>query len=89
MSEIRFQTTEKGNLTHLSYVLLSTEPLMTDFKTVSCSVAGALLFIEVQRVIECVKYSKYQQEKGATAACTKRIMEATKGIGHRYRKGAT
>ena len=30
-----------------------------------------------------MKHRKYQQELGATAACTKRIMEATKGIGQR------
>ena len=36
-----------------------------------------------------MKHSKYQQELVSTAACTKRTMKATKGIGRKYRKGAT
>ena len=31
----------------------------------------------------------YQKELGATAACTKRMMEATKGIGQKSIKGGT
>ena len=34
-----------------------------------------------------MKNSRYQQELGATAACTKRMMEETKGIGQKYKKG--
>ena len=33
MSEIRFRTTEKGNLPHLSYIFRKPEPLGTEFKT--------------------------------------------------------
>ena len=58
-------------------------------QAVTCSVKEYFLFIEVQRVKEDMKHRKYYQELGATAACTKRIMEATKGIGQNYRKGAT
>ena len=36
-----------------------------------------------------MKHIKYQQHLGATAVYTKIIMEATKGIGQKYRKGAT
>ena len=36
-----------------------------------------------------MKHRKYHQQLGETGACNKRIKEATKGIGHRYRKGAT
>ena len=36
-----------------------------------------------------MKQSKYQQEIGATAACTKRMMESTKGIGQEYIKWGT
>ena len=43
-------------------------------------VTGALLFIKVQRGKEGMKDSRYQQELGATAACTKWMMEETKGI---------
>ena len=30
-----------------------------------------------------MNHSKYQKYIGSTAACTKRMMEATKGIGHK------
>ena len=36
-----------------------------------------------------MKHIKYHQELGLTAACTKGMTEATKGIGQNYRKGAT
>ena len=36
-----------------------------------------------------MKHSKYQQELGANAACTKKIMEATEGIGQKSIKGGT
>ena len=36
-----------------------------------------------------MNHSKCQQQIGATAACTKIIMEATKGIVKKSRKGAT
>ena len=75
MSAIRFRTMAKGNLLHLSYILEKPDPLGTKFKTVACSVTEALLFIEVQRGKEGMKDSNYQQELGATAACTKRTME--------------
>ena len=35
-----------------------------------------------------MKYSKYQQHLGDTTACTKKIMEASRGIGQRYRNGS-
>ena len=57
MSAIRCRTTAKGNLPHLSYIFQKPEPLGTEFKTVACSVTGALLFIEVQRGKEGMKYS--------------------------------
>ena len=45
MSEICFCTTEKGNLTNLSYILCNPEPLETEFKTVTCYVTGDLIII--------------------------------------------
>ena len=45
MSAIRFRTTAKGNLPHLSYILRKPEPLGTEFNTVDCSVTGALISI--------------------------------------------
>ena len=87
MSIVIFRTTAKGNLPHLSYIFRKPEPLGTDFKTVDCSVTGALLFIEVKRGKEGMKDSRYQQNIGATAACTKWMMEATKGVGQKSIKG--
>ena len=89
MSAIRFWKTAKGNLPQLCYIFCNTEPLRTDFKKVACSVTYSLLFIEVQRGKEGVKNGKYQKELVATAACTKRMMEATKGIGQKSIKGGT
>ena len=34
-----------------------------------------------------MKHSRYQQDLGATTACTKRMMEETKGIGQNSKKG--
>ena len=89
MSEIRFQTTEKGNLPHFSFILCKPEKLGTEFKTVACSVTEALIFIVVQRGKEGMKHSNYQKEIGSTAACTKRMTEVTKGIGQKSIKGWT
>ena len=36
-----------------------------------------------------MKHNKYQKELGSTPACTKRTMEAKKGIGQKYIKGGT
>ena len=36
-----------------------------------------------------MNYSKYQQQLGDTTACIKIMMEATKLIGQKYRKGVT
>ena len=80
MSEICFCKTAKGNLPHLSYIFRKPEPLGTSFNTVACYVTEAFLFIELQRRREGMKHSKYQQQLGATAACTKRMMETTKRI---------
>ena len=89
MSAIRFRTMAKGNLLHLSYIFRKPEPLGTEFKTVACSATGALLFIELQRGKEGMKDSCYHQELISTASCTKRTMEATKGIGQKSIKGGT
>ena len=89
MNAIRFRTTVRGNLPHSSYIFRKPEPLGTDFKIFSCSVTGALLFIELQREKEGMNHSRYQQELGSTAACTKRMTEATKGIGQKYIEGGT
>ena len=87
-SEISFRMEAKGNLPHLSYIFLKPYPLGTEFNTVTCSVKGDLVFIKVKRRNERTKHSKYQNQIGSNEDSTKRIMEATKGICQRYRKGA-
>ena len=78
MSEIRFQTTEKGKLPHLSYSFRKMKPLGEEFKTVTYSVTGYFILIEIWRGKEWTKHRKYQQQLGVTAALTKRIIGATK-----------
>ena len=89
MSAIIIWKTAKGNSPHLSYIVLKPEPPWEELKTFSYSVTGALRLIEFQRGKEGMKHRKYQQELGATVACTKIMMQATKGIGQKYRKGVT
>ena len=84
MTAIRFWTMAKGNLPHLSYIFRKLETLGTEFKKVACYIIGALIFIEVHRGKEGMKRIKHQQDLGATAACTKKMMEATKGIGQKF-----
>ena len=36
-----------------------------------------------------MKHSKYQKDLGATSSCTKKMMEAIKGIGQKSIKGGT
>ena len=89
MSVIRFRTTAKGKLPHLSYILRKPEPLGTELNTSVCSVTGYLIFIEVHRGKEGRKSRKYHLRLGDTESCTKRMTEATKGIGQRDIEGAT
>ena len=89
MSAIRFWTTAKGNLPHLSYIFRKPEQLGTYFKTVTCYVTTDLLLIEVQMGKERTNNSKYHLNKGATEACTKRMTESAKGVGWRDIIGAT
>ena len=47
MSAIRFRTTSKGNLPHLSYIFRKPDPLGTEFNKVACYVTGDLIFTKV------------------------------------------
>ena len=58
MSVIRFWTTEKGNLSNFSYISCKPETLGAVFKTVTCSVKWAFLFIELQRGEEGMNHIK-------------------------------
>ena len=88
MSGIHFWKTVKGNLPHLSCIFCKPEPLGKYFKAVACSVTGALVLIEIQRLKEGIKHSKYQNNIGEISACTKIITEAENWISRRYRKGS-
>ena len=52
------------------------------------SVTGSLLLIEIQRGKEGLKKSKYHMELGTMAACTKSMMETTKGLGKKDLQGS-
>ena len=58
MSAICFWTTEKRNLPRLSYIFRTPEPLRTEFKTVTCSVTGEFIFVELQKGMEETKNIK-------------------------------
>ena len=89
MSEIRFRTTANGKLSHLYYIFRKPETMGTDFKKVSCSVTGALIFIEVYIGKKVMKQRQSPHRIGVRAACTKKIMDSTKGIGKKSIKGGT
>ena len=86
---IRSSTTPKGKLPHLSYIFRKPEPLGTEFKTVACSVTGALIFLDIHRGNEGMKLIRYYLGLYATAICTQIFMEETKGMGQRALKGST
>ena len=89
MSAIQFRTTSKGELPHLSYIPRNPELLGTDFKTISCSVTGALILLDIQRGNGGMKSSRYNLDLGTTYACTKISMEETNGMGQRDLKVST
>ena len=80
MSDIHFQTTAKGDLPHLSYNLCRLKPLLKEFKTDTCYVNVASLLLDIQKGKEVTNNINYQQDIGGASACTKRVMEATKGL---------
>ena len=59
MSAIRFCTTSKGDLPHLSYIFRNPEPLGVEFNTVVFSVTGYLIFLDIQWEEEGVKSSRF------------------------------
>ena len=65
MSAIRFGTTVKGGLPHLSFIFRKPEPLGTEFNNVTCYVTGALIVILIQSRKEGMKKSQYHMNLGA------------------------
>ena len=70
------QTTQKGDLPHLSYVLRKPEPLGTEFKSCACPLLKIMTCLELCRGKDEMKEQKYHMEFGSTAATTCRIAEA-------------
>ena len=70
----------KGNLPHLSYIFRRIDPLGEEFRTISCYFTGCFLIIEVPRLKEGIKNSKYHTKPGSTTACTRIIMGVTKRV---------
>ena len=89
MSEIRFCTTQKGKLPHLSYIFCKTEPMGDEFKTVARSITGTLIFKGIHIGKEGTNKSNYHLQLGVSAACMKRTIESTKVLGHRPVKRVT
>ena len=56
---------------------------------VACSVTGVFVFLEIQKEKEGMKSILYLLELGATAACTKILMEEMKGLGQRSMEFST
>ena len=89
MSAIQFFTTSKENLPHLFYIFHKPELLGVEFKTSALSVTGSFIFLDSQWGKEGINSSRYCVELGATSACTKILMEETKGMGQRALKVST
>ena len=71
----------------MSYILCKTKHIGTKSKTVDLSVTGDLILLDIQQGKAGMKLIRYHLELGATASCTKRLMEETKGFGQRALKG--
>jgi len=85
MSAFRPRTTERSILPHLSFILRKPEPFGIELKATCCSVAGVLLFLEIQRGKEAMGEAKYSHEIGGTAACTARLVEESQYCGAKLR----
>ena len=83
MDTISFWTTAKGGLSHFSYIFCNKETLGIELNNTACSVTGALLFIEIYICKVGKDISNHHLELRKMLACTKRIMESTKGLGQR------
>ena len=80
MSAIRFRKTAKGELPRFPYIFCKPKPLVVEFNTVVYSVTGALFSIDIHRLKQVMKKSKFRLQLVATAACTKIIVEATNWV---------
>ena len=49
MDLIRFRKSDKGNLIDLNFILRNIKPFQTNFKRITCSKNGVILFTETQK----------------------------------------
>ena len=66
MSAFWQRTTKTGGLPNLTWLIRKLEPLGIEFKTVSCSITGVMMFMEIQRAKDGMQDIKYNREYGAT-----------------------
>ena len=72
------QTTQYGDLPHLSFIARKPEPLGTEFKAAADCKTGALIWLELQEVKMLMRAANYLAQHAVTAKCTIRAAEATK-----------
>ena len=77
MSAWRPRQDKYGGLPHISFIKRKPKPLGTEFKSVADAESGIMLHLEIQRGKGEMNDAAYKTELGATAACTKRLAEAT------------
>ena len=75
INDIFHWNTVKGGLPHWFFIFFQTEPLGTQFKTMEFYFTGLLLFLEIRRLKEGMKSTKYHRYIRATTSCAKSIME--------------
>ena len=84
MSAWRPQSTAKGGLPNLSFIMRKPEDLGIEFKSAVCPILGIMTFLEIQRGKDDMKKSEYFSEIGATASCG---LRAAKACSHKTGEG--
>ena len=73
------QTTKKGGLPHLSFILRKPEPLGMEFKVAASALLDMVLAIEIQEGRDAMR-AKNPTHLGSTAACTHHLVDMTKSL---------
>ena len=81
MSAIIFWTSEKGDITKLSYVLRNPKTPDKEFKTLEFYVTRVIFLLEIHRGTEWTNKSKYQHELERISAYMTIMTEEMKGLG--------
>jgi hypothetical protein len=77
MSAWRPRQDKYGGPPHISFIKQKPKPLGTEFKTVADAESGVMLHLDIQRGKGEMNNAAYKTKLGATAACIKRLAEAT------------